>query len=178
MCCGTEAGSYLRLIDSCITQVKAQGPSRTCNERKEKEGLSGTLGRWDGTIWLRCHALQPEREQREEIALLVVPRPVGALTLQVPPSRSHSRQPDEISAAREQTARVRSQRIRIQSTPMNHPALHSTPLPALPLPLPPNTSDAGERMGGMLHPHACVVCRWLRGREEVHQGLRVSHRRE
>ena len=37
MCCGTEAGSYLRLIDSCITQLKAQGPSRTCNERKEEE---------------------------------------------------------------------------------------------------------------------------------------------
>jgi len=35
--CGTEAGSYLRLIDSCITQLKAQGPSRTCNESKEKE---------------------------------------------------------------------------------------------------------------------------------------------
>ena len=25
------AGSYLRLLDSCITQLKAQGPSRTCN---------------------------------------------------------------------------------------------------------------------------------------------------
>ena len=25
--CGTEAGSYLRLTDSCITQLKAQGPS-------------------------------------------------------------------------------------------------------------------------------------------------------
>ena len=37
MCCGTEAGSYLRLIDSCITQLKAQGPSRTCNESKEEE---------------------------------------------------------------------------------------------------------------------------------------------
>ena len=34
---GTEAGSYLRLIDSCITQLKAQGPSRTCNESKEEE---------------------------------------------------------------------------------------------------------------------------------------------
>ena len=32
-----EAGSYLRLIDSCITQLKAQGPSRTCNESKEEE---------------------------------------------------------------------------------------------------------------------------------------------
>jgi len=35
MCSGTEAGSYL---DSCITQLKAQGPSRTCNESKEEEG--------------------------------------------------------------------------------------------------------------------------------------------
>ena len=37
MCCGNEAGSYLRLIDSCITQLKAQEPSRTCNESKEEE---------------------------------------------------------------------------------------------------------------------------------------------
>jgi len=37
MCCGTEAGSYLRLIDSCIIQLKAQGTSRTCNESKEEE---------------------------------------------------------------------------------------------------------------------------------------------
>ena len=27
-----------RLIDSCITQLKAQGPSRTCNDSKEEEG--------------------------------------------------------------------------------------------------------------------------------------------
>jgi len=32
--------SYLRLIDSCITQLKAQGPSRTCNGSKEKEKKS------------------------------------------------------------------------------------------------------------------------------------------
>jgi len=37
MCSGTEVGSYLRLVDSCITQLKAQGPSRTCNESKEEE---------------------------------------------------------------------------------------------------------------------------------------------
>jgi len=37
MCSGSEAGSYLRLIDSCITQLKAQGPSRTCKESKEEE---------------------------------------------------------------------------------------------------------------------------------------------
>ena len=27
----------MRLIGSCITQLKAQGPSRTCNESKEEE---------------------------------------------------------------------------------------------------------------------------------------------
>ena len=37
MCCVSEAGSHLRLMDSCITQLKAQGPSRTCNESKEEE---------------------------------------------------------------------------------------------------------------------------------------------
>jgi len=37
MCSGSEADSHLRLIDSCITQLKAQGPSRTCNESKEEE---------------------------------------------------------------------------------------------------------------------------------------------
>ena len=37
VCSGSEAGSYLRLTDSCITQRKAQGPSRTCNESKEEE---------------------------------------------------------------------------------------------------------------------------------------------
>jgi len=33
--------SYLRLIDFCITQLKAQGPSRTCNESKEAEEVRG-----------------------------------------------------------------------------------------------------------------------------------------
>ena len=37
MRCGAEAGSYLRLIDLCVTQLKVQGPSRTCNEGKEEE---------------------------------------------------------------------------------------------------------------------------------------------
>ena len=35
--CGSQAGSYSRLIDSCFTQLKAQGPSRTCNESREEE---------------------------------------------------------------------------------------------------------------------------------------------
>ena len=32
----TEAGSYLRRTDFCITQLEAQGPSRFCNESKEE----------------------------------------------------------------------------------------------------------------------------------------------
>jgi len=39
VCSGSEAGSSLRLIDSCITQHKAQGPSRTCNASKEEAGI-------------------------------------------------------------------------------------------------------------------------------------------
>jgi len=38
------AYSHLRLIYSCITQLKAQGPSRTCNESKEKEEALPTVG--------------------------------------------------------------------------------------------------------------------------------------
>ena len=33
----SEAGLYLRLIESCITQLKAQGPSKTCNESKAEK---------------------------------------------------------------------------------------------------------------------------------------------
>ena len=32
-----ETTRYLRLIAFCITQLKAQGPSRTCNESEEEE---------------------------------------------------------------------------------------------------------------------------------------------
>jgi len=43
LCCGNEAGSYLRLIDSCITQLKAQGPAlgpvtRVKKKKKKKNG--------------------------------------------------------------------------------------------------------------------------------------------
>ena len=34
---GSGAGSYSRLIDSCITQLNARGPSRSWNESKEEE---------------------------------------------------------------------------------------------------------------------------------------------
>ena len=38
------AGSYLRLIDLCITQLEARGPSRTCNESEEDEEEGCTHG--------------------------------------------------------------------------------------------------------------------------------------
>ena len=56
MCCGTEAGSYLRLMASCITQLKAQGPSRTCNASKE-EDLGGGHGVDGGHEALLDHVL-------------------------------------------------------------------------------------------------------------------------
>ena len=34
---GSEAGAYLRLVDTCITQRKAQGPFRTWNESQKEE---------------------------------------------------------------------------------------------------------------------------------------------
>ena len=38
MCCGTEAGSYLRLIDSCITQLKdLLGPVTRVTKKKKDE---------------------------------------------------------------------------------------------------------------------------------------------
>ena len=58
MCCGTEAGSYLRLIDSCITQFKVQGPSRTCNESKEEEEEVENRGVGE-------HEVLPEARHRE-----------------------------------------------------------------------------------------------------------------
>ena len=44
MCCGNEAGSCSRLIDSSITQLKAHGPSRTWHESKEEEGVEKKMG--------------------------------------------------------------------------------------------------------------------------------------
>ena len=36
LCSASEAGSYLRLIDSCITQLKVQGLSLRLKEEEEK----------------------------------------------------------------------------------------------------------------------------------------------
>ena len=43
VCSSSEAGSYLKHIDSCVTQLKAEGPSRTCSESTEfcSEVLTG-----------------------------------------------------------------------------------------------------------------------------------------
>ena len=71
MCSGSEAGSYLRLIDSCITQLKAQGLSRTCNESKEEEekkfggslGVGGVDEERDGVRGWMHHFGDPRRHQ-------------------------------------------------------------------------------------------------------------------
>ena len=41
ICCGNQVGSYRRLINSCITQLKAQRPSGTCNESQEEGTRTG-----------------------------------------------------------------------------------------------------------------------------------------
>ena len=65
MCCRTEAGSYLRLIDSCITQLKAQGPSRNCNESKEEEGmLQARAGPSERTSASACERVECEGGRR------------------------------------------------------------------------------------------------------------------
>ena len=58
---GSEAGSYLRRIDPCTTQLKARGPSRTCNESKEEEEVTpqkftrGTLSNViNANSWYKC----------------------------------------------------------------------------------------------------------------------------
>ena len=53
--------AYLMLIDSCITQLKEQGPSRTCNESKNEEeevtafmpAVRESLGSWFTVYGLR-----------------------------------------------------------------------------------------------------------------------------
>ena len=57
-----EAGSYLRLTDSCITQLKAQGPARACNESKEEEkacsSASASSTRPQVVMWMKAASLQ------------------------------------------------------------------------------------------------------------------------
>ena len=44
MCSGSEAGSYLRLIESCITQLKAEGLGSFNESKKEEEEASWVCG--------------------------------------------------------------------------------------------------------------------------------------
>ena len=37
MCSGSEAGPYLKRIDSCMTQLKAQGHWRACDESNDQK---------------------------------------------------------------------------------------------------------------------------------------------
>ena len=48
------AGSCLSLIDSCITQLREQGPSGTCNESKEEEERNTCITQEHGrtTQWI------------------------------------------------------------------------------------------------------------------------------
>jgi len=57
-------GAYLRRIDSCITQLKARGPSRTCNESKEEEEALG-----DGGTALLLEVLQGRPQVLGELGL-------------------------------------------------------------------------------------------------------------
>jgi len=89
--CGTEAGSYLRLIDSCVTQLKAQGPSRTCNESKEEEEEAYScirawgFGLWVQGLGLRVSGSVFERSTRRRSLLISL-----SLSLSLALSLSHS----------------------------------------------------------------------------------------
>jgi len=54
MCSGSEAGSYLRLIDSCIPQLKAQRPLGPVTRVKKKKKKLGLLeAPLDGSVYAR-----------------------------------------------------------------------------------------------------------------------------
>ena len=56
----------MRLIVSCITQLKAQGPSRNCNEsKKEEEEEGGNL--LDGDVGLVEERLDPALDLRNRL---------------------------------------------------------------------------------------------------------------
>ena len=63
---GCPEEEHLRRIDACITQIKAKGPSRTCNESKDEEEEEYSIttaafdmprlffsGVWQAVIWDR-----------------------------------------------------------------------------------------------------------------------------
>ena len=62
----TYRGSYLSLIDPCITQIRAQGPFMTCNESKEEEEKKHLLNVW----WMEHLAAKTEKDELHARQLL------------------------------------------------------------------------------------------------------------
>jgi len=90
MWCGTEAGSYLRLIDSCINQLKAQGPSRTCNESTE-EGDRGATSNAGLSSVRSMYSLPPSlpptfSEESQPVSHLLRGVPTYSLPPSLPPT--------------------------------------------------------------------------------------------
>jgi len=106
MCCGPEAGSFLRLIDSCITQLKAQGPSRTCNESKEEEEEEEGGGRAPRLLRAGATCSDPERP-RETRPVVVTTcrrrrRPISPTTPTDPSRIGRLREPCQVRPPRAQ----------------------------------------------------------------------------
>ena len=58
----TEARAYVRPVDSCITQLKAEGPSRTIHESRE-EGEEELGGSQPGSYFdLFCSCAAPQND--------------------------------------------------------------------------------------------------------------------
>ena len=81
MCSGSEVGSYLRLIESSVTQLEAQAPPRTCAESKEEEEEDGPniLNQKPSAINPKTRESAKKRDlgiaQRESVSLTTVANP-------------------------------------------------------------------------------------------------------
>ena len=58
LCSGSEAGAYLRPIDSCITQRKAQGPSRTFWDESKEDEKEGRMRWMQTTLRSGCGGIE------------------------------------------------------------------------------------------------------------------------
>ena len=70
MCCGSKVGSFLGRIASCIVQLKAQGPSRTCDEGKEEKETAGNRT-WRKTAMTTFIIMMPTMIHYSSIGLSV-----------------------------------------------------------------------------------------------------------
>ena len=139
-------GSYLRLIDSCITQLKAQGPSRTCNESSEEEEEGHVLGlrAEEPCTDFRVESLGDlRRSERQPLLQLVQKQPllqtqaVGRflLTVRAAPSASHSGEKLPGKGrflSRQGLQLVRKQPLRLERMRSAPSASHSRENPPLP----------------------------------------------